>query len=147
MKKTENRTITIKYMIRKELGLIGLSAVFIFLVLGGFIFCGKKDYVDKEGKNVSEKGKNIRRASVCCVGPDGRPHCPPPAEGWKNFCKDWLPYIKDEKGRYVFIHGVNVSGSNKFPVNEDPCTFKVEGTPNYVGKPFPLEKADEFFSR
>jgi hypothetical protein len=146
MKNMKNKTITIKYTIRKGLGLIGSSAVFISLVLGGFIFCGKKDYVDKEGKNVSEKGKNIRRASVCCVGrDDGRPHCPPPAEGWKNFCKDWLPYIKDEKGRYVFIHGVNVSGSNKFPVNEDPCTFKVEGTPNYVGKPFPLEKADEFF--
>ena len=57
MKKTENRTITIKYMIRKELGLIGLSAVFIFLVLGGFIFCGKKDYVDKEGKILVKKGR------------------------------------------------------------------------------------------
>jgi hypothetical protein len=145
MKKTENRTITIKYMIRKELGLIGLSAVFTSLVLLGFVFCGKKDYVDKEGKSVSKEGKNIRRVSVCCVGPDGRPHCPPPTEGWKDFCKDWLPYMKDEKGRYVFIHGVNVSGSNKFPVNEDPCKFKVEGTPNYVGKPFPLDKADEFF--
>jgi hypothetical protein len=157
MKKIKSRITIIRYMKRdifymkrdiftwKNIFIFGAFAVFIFLVLGGFIFCGKKDYVDKEGKNVSEEGKNIRRASVCCVGPDGRPHCPPPAEGWKDFCKDWLPYIKDEKGRYVFIHGVNVSGSNKFPVNEDPCTFKVEGTPNYVGKPFPRDKADEFF--
>jgi hypothetical protein len=157
MKKIKSRVTIIRYMKRdifymkkdiftwKNIFIFGAFAVLIFLALGGFIFCGKKDYADKDGKNVSEKGKNIRRAYVCCVGPDGRPHCPPPAEGWKDFCKDWLPYIKDEKGRYVFIHGVNVSGSNKFPVNEDPCTFKVEGTPNYVGKPFPLEKADEFF--
>ncbi len=147
MKKIKNRIAAIGYMKRDMFiwrNIFGAFAFFIFLVLGGFVFCGKKDYVDKEGKSVG-KGENIKRASVCCVGPDGRSYCPPPRENWKDFCVDWLPYIKDQKGRYVFIHGINVSGSNKFPVNEDPCTFEVKGTPNYIGKPFPIEKADEFF--
>ena len=149
MKKIKNGITIIRYMKRdifiwKNIFIFGSFVFFIFLVLGGFVFCGKKNYVDKEGKSIG-KGKNITRASVCCVGPDGRPHCPPPKENWKDFCVDWLPYIKDQKGRYVFIHGINVSGSNKFPVNEDPCTFEVKGIPDYVGKPFPIEKADEFF--
>ena len=43
-------------------------------------------------------------------------------------------YFKDEHGRYLFIHGVNVSGSSKFPAGYNPVT--------YVGKPFPLDQAD-----
>lgn len=47
-------------------------------------------------------------------------------------------YIRDQKGRYVFFHGVNVSGSTKFPY-EQGTTF------TYVGKPFPLAEADRHF--
>jgi len=56
-------------------------------------------------------------------------------------------YLKDEHGRYVYLHGVNVSGSNKFPANEDPETFATTGPPTYVGKPFPLEEADIHFGQ
>jgi len=52
-----------------------------------------------------------------------------------------LSYFKDTHGRYLFIHGVNVSGSAKFPASFDPAT----GAPSYVGKPFPLEEADRNF--
>lgn len=65
----------------------------------------------------------------------------------------YLNYLKDEYGRYVFLHGVNVSGSDKFPANDDPCmTDSVpcqftlgKVRPTYVGKPFPLEDADRHF--
>ncbi len=112
------------------------KAIIIALATSLFLLpsCGKREY----------KSQRLSKVSVCCVGHDGRAHCPPP-ENYKEFCIDWLPYIKDQKGRYVFLHGVNVSGSNKFPVNEDPCTFTVNGVPTYVGKPFPLDKADEYF--
>lgn len=46
-------------------------------------------------------------------------------------------YFKDEQGRYFFLHGINVSGSTKYPTSEDPIS--------YVGKPFPLEEADKNF--
>jgi len=45
-----------------------------------------------------------------------------------------LHYFKDANGRYMFIHGANVSGSSKFPASFEPIS--------YVGKPFPLEEAD-----
>jgi len=43
-------------------------------------------------------------------------------------------FLKDENGRYMHIHGVNVSGSTKVPSSVDPVS--------YVGKPFPLKTAD-----
>lgn len=58
-----------------------------------------------------------------------------------------LNYLKDEYGRYVYLHGVNVSGSNKFPANEDPTSFATSGSPSYTGKPFPLDEADRHFSQ
>ena len=48
-----------------------------------------------------------------------------------------LTYIKDDYGRYVQLHGVNVSGSTKVPATTDPVS--------YVGKPFSLEDADLYF--
>ncbi len=66
----------------------------------------------------------------------------------------YLNYIKDGHGRYVYFHGLNVSGSDKFPVNDDPCTTsKRQCTydkvlqPSYVGKPFPIEEADKHFEQ
>ncbi|MCB9475786.1 MAG: cellulase family glycosylhydrolase [Deltaproteobacteria bacterium] len=46
-------------------------------------------------------------------------------------------YFKDAHGRYLFMHGVNVSGSTKVPTTADPIS--------YVGKPFPLDQADRHF--
>ena len=48
-------------------------------------------------------------------------------------------YFRDAEGRYVFFHGVNVSGTTKVPVTTDPVS--------YVGRPFPLEEADANFKR
>jgi aryl-phospho-beta-D-glucosidase BglC (GH1 family) len=47
-------------------------------------------------------------------------------------------HFMDEHGRYLFIHGVNLSGSTKIPTTEDPVS--------YVGKPFKLDEADKYFS-
>ena len=52
-------------------------------------------------------------------------------------------YIRDENGRYVLFHGINVSGSTKVPTAVDPQT----GIPTYIGKPFPLEIADREMRR
>jgi hypothetical protein len=49
-----------------------------------------------------------------------------------------LTYLKDANGRYMHLRGVNVSGTTKVPVKTDPVS--------YVGRPFPLEKADYWFS-
>ncbi len=47
-------------------------------------------------------------------------------------------YIRDQKQRYLYFHGINVSGSTKFP-------YEYGNTFTYVGKPFPLEEADHHF--
>jgi hypothetical protein len=49
----------------------------------------------------------------------------------------YLHYFKDANGRYVHLHGANVSGSSKLPASLDPLT--------YVGKPFPLDEAEQNF--
>lgn len=43
-------------------------------------------------------------------------------------------FFKDAQGRYVYLNGVNLSGSNKVPATTDPVS--------YVGKPFPVDEAD-----
>ncbi len=54
-------------------------------------------------------------------------------------------YLRDGHGRYVFFHGVNVSGSTKVPASVDgkPLTLDqmeethATGRPSYLGLPFP----------
>ena len=48
-----------------------------------------------------------------------------------------LTYLIDAHGRYVHLHGANVSGSTKLPAALNPVS--------YVGKPFPLADAERYF--
>lgn len=55
-------------------------------------------------------------------------------------------YLKDAEGRYVHLRGINVGGNVKVPiVLAEPDEHGRDFT--YVGRPFPLEEADEHFAR
>ena len=47
-------------------------------------------------------------------------------------------HIADERGRTLIIRGVNLGGSSKMPAGESS---------SFVGRPFPLENAEEHFDR
>jgi hypothetical protein len=55
------------------------------------------------------------------------------------------PYFRDAYGRYVHFHGMNLSGSIKFPPTENYPELGEKTS--YVTKPFPLEEADKHFGQ
>ena len=60
--------------------------------------------------------------------------------------------IVDDAGRTLLLRGCNLGGSSKMPAGPDGSTWRSDSlkhpeTVSFVGRPFPVEEADEHFGR
>jgi hypothetical protein len=77
-------------------------------------------------------------------------------EGWGTVSPRDDGWFQDEFGRTLLLRGVNLAGTTKMPARPDGATFRGIGDPHwsaghrnvsFVGRPFPLEEADEHLAR
>ncbi|NQT74157.1 MAG: cellulase family glycosylhydrolase [Chloroflexi bacterium] len=99
-------------------------------------------------------------STVLCVGTmfgcdseeDSTDTSPPIEESQSQSITTDGIWIKDDLGRTLILRGVNLGGSTKMPAQPDGASHIREGffdckNVSFVGRPFPLEEADEHFSR
>ncbi len=76
------------------------------------------------------------------VVPDDLPALDPPRELTPVVTDGF--YLRDGHGRYLYLNGVNVSGTSKLPVTPAPDEDPRKEPISFVGRPFPLEDADHW---